>query len=282
MKFYINNLNGVFDDIIPLVDTVDVVEYADKYLLWNDTFIAQKDAHNLGFHKKAIVMSHCFASCNDYVEPNKGVPVSSKYLVWGEYDFRLADRAGIGDKTVITGTPIFSHIKPKVKHKGINIVYCPSHDTDDTSIAELLASYGNVFVKLIDNQKEDYSDKITIIKTDRSKPSHIIETFNLLSQADVVVATDRYSTFVLFAFAAKVPVVYIGEQENINSLGQSYSNISLALQSGLVYSTKETLLDDVENALIHDLLADERDYWCDQMGVHISHATTKILKEIYK
>lgn len=285
MKVLAHNYNGVLDDVLPHLDLVQDILSADIYLSWQDIdpqFVnLYKSAKALG--KKSFLMSHCYGSCTHYLAPNTYTPLADRYLVWGQYDFELAQKAFMGRRTIITGSPIFGHVKPKVAHEETNIVFCPYHNDveleESLQIAEELSSYdATVYTKVLSDCTHLYHN---IVVTNRNKPGHIETTFDLLSEADVVVVNDPISTFVLLAFAAGVPVISVVEERRLtNLIGQSQKNIKDALQTGVTETTIKNLHTTLDSVLANDTKKEQRAYWCEYMGVNIKNPIENILNAI--
>lgn len=277
MKIYTRNFNGVFDDILNHVDSVSIEE-ADKVLAWQDVLPDWVNtvnyAHELG--KEVILMTHCFASCNDYLPPHNHTPLADKILVWGQADYNMAIQAGLAHKTIITGTPIFNHIKPKVKHEGTNIVYCPARlETVDENyeIAEKLRGYdAKILTKVIDGQKLTKYDNP--VYSDRSKTDHIDISFNMIAEADIVVVNDPTTTFALFAFACDVPVVCV------NNISKKYYLIKHYLGSGEYQTSIDKLYETLDEVLQNDTKQEQRRLWAEYCGAFIKNPLENILKEI--
>lgn len=276
MKFFAVNFNGVMDDLIPKLD-ITSVEEADKILVWQDIQGYFKELSDITKYlgKKMILLTHCYGSCNDYLPPHNHTSYADKILVWGQADYDLAKKAGLADKTVITGTQIFSHIKPRQKQKETTIVFCPTHDSRfeiaNFDIADKLQGY-NVFTKILgDNKEKRYSNPVF---SNRTTKEHIDICFDLISKADVVVVNDPTTTFALFAFAAQVPVIFV---DNIDT---DYHLVSDILLSGEYKTTLDNLTDTIKEVLANDTKKEIRNIIAEYCGVFIKNPLLNILKEI--
>lgn len=288
MKFQVHNFNGVLDDVIRHLDLANDALSADAYIGWQDIddyFVnIYKQYKALG--KKSFLMSHCFGSCSHYTDANKYTPVADRYLVWGKYDYELAEKAYMSRRVIITGSPIFGHVKEKQKHEGINIVFCPYHNsmTNEELDESILISN-----KLLEYNATNYTKVLTgcsaaypnMVVTNRNQEGHIDVTFDLLSKADVVVVNDPITTFALFAFAAGVPVISVVEEKRVNNyVGQSLKYVKDALQTGMTETTMQNLHKTLDEVLSNDTKKEQRAYWCEYMGVNIKDPLGNILTAI--
>lgn len=271
------NYNGVMDDIIPLLKTAPIEE-ADVVLIWQDVsdkFVpVVKILKKLG--KRVILMSHCFGSCNDYLPPHNHISLADKILVWGQADYALALQAGLAQKTVITGSTIFSHKKKRQKQKDFTVVIAPSHDNKTIegakNIANTLTRGGNsVYTKLIGDKLTGFPNPVCSKQTDSD---HIEKCFDLLSKADVLIVDDPTTTLALFAFACDVPVIYV-------ELGQfNYYYINNFLKSGLYTSTVDNINQTIDEIKENDYKKEQRKLWAEYCGANIKNPLENILREI--
>lgn len=275
MKFYVQNFNGVLDDVLPHLEIVDDIDSADKLLLWQDIkqgYVEEINiAHKAG--KEVIQVSHCFGSCNDYCHPQNHTSLSDKILVWGEHDYNLALQAGIAHKVVITGSPIFNHRKERI---GGSIVYSPTHFLDgdrqeNFELGMMLEDCGHVITKLIDGHNpKEYPNPVV---SDRQK-EHIDICFDVLSKADVVVTNDRTSTFSLLAMSMDIPVVFV------NQFNKDYGLLNNSLRSATYETTLSFLPDILEEIKESDSKKEQRRLWATYCGAFIKNPLENILKEL--
>jgi len=136
-KVYLKDFNGVLAPLKEKFDLVDDPRDADCLLLWQDV---RGDMHELCkinkefMNKPVVVVQHGRGATNDYLPPNKFPMFADKYCCWGIKEKERLDRAGYGDKAVITGSPLLSYLKPIEEHDGKNIVFTPvitSHEEPD-------------------------------------------------------------------------------------------------------------------------------------------------------
>lgn len=276
-RFFPINYNGILTDIIPHIKTAPIEE-ADVVLIWQD--VSEKFAPTVEMlkklGKKVILLTHCYGSCNDYLAPHNHKSLADKILVWGQADYNLAMQAGLGHKTVITGTPIFSHKKTKQKHKDFTVVLAPSHDYKDIKKATLLADEltkgGHlVYTKLIGDNDCGLPNPVFSKQTDEH---HIDICFDILSKADIVVVDDPTTTFALFAFACDIPVVYV-ELNQYN-----YFFLNNYLRSGIYNSTLSGVNATIQKIKDNDTKKHQRKLWAEYCGAFIKNPTKNILKEI--
>jgi hypothetical protein len=223
--------------------------------------------------KKMILLTHCYGSCNDYLPPHNHISYADKILVWGQADYDLAKKAGLDHKTVITGTPIFSHIKQRQKQKETTVVFCPHHNPDfedsNIEIAATIKDY-NVFTKVL-NEDSYFKNPVY---SNRNTTEHIPICFDLLSKADVVIVNDPTTTFALFAFAAGVPVIYV------NNIDTDYYEISNILLAGEYETTLDNLHNTIKEVLANDTKKEIRKTIAEYCGAFIKNPLLNILKEI--
>lgn len=276
-RYFAINYNGVMNDIIPLLNTAPVDE-ADIVLIWQDVsekFIPMvKLLQQLG--KRVILMTHCFGSCNDYLPPHNHISLADKILVWGQADYSLALQAGLAHKTVITGSTVFSHKKPRQKQKDYTVVIAPSHNNKTLEGAKKLANTltkgGNsVYTKLIGEEITGFPNPVFSKQVDLN---HIDICFDLLSKADAVIVDDPTTTFALFAFVCDIPVIYV-------ELGEfNYYYINNFLKSGLYTATVETINQTIKKIKENDYKKEQRKLWADYCGANIKNPLENILREI--
>lgn len=279
MKVFLANFNGVMDEVQKHVNLVPIDD-ADVILTWQDveeSFIhLALAAKYLG--KKIILLSHCFGSTNDYLPPHSHASYADKILVWGQADYALALQAGLAHKTVITGTPIFNRVKPKQKHDGINIVFCPTHsihhEQQNYAIAEKLRAYNaTIYTKILEGMESEKYDNQVLSKR-MNNTEHIDVVFDILSKADVVVVNDPTCSFALFAFTAGVPVIYV------KNVDKHYYHIDMYLRSGEYETALADLDTTLDEVLANDTKEEQRKIWCDYCGVNIKNPLENILREI--
>jgi hypothetical protein len=140
MKIYLRDYNGVLTPLKEKFDLVEDPRDADLLLLWQDIRGDMLELCKINkeyMHKPVVVVQHGRAATNDYLPPNKFPMLADKYCCWGVRDKDRLDRAGYGDRAVITGSPLVKYLEPIEKHDGKNIVFTPiitSHEEPDNII----------------------------------------------------------------------------------------------------------------------------------------------------
>lgn len=212
MKVYFSDHNNVMAGLEEYFEEVDFNE-AEKVVLWQDVIgIGRglaKLAHLQG--KPVIQVLHGRRGYTQYGYPWKKEMISDKICVWGKTDLETLTRFGIPpEKIVITGTTVFSHLKPRVKHKGTNIVFSADHwDHDilenDDVIKVLRGMKGvNIIHKIM--EVHDIKKYDNPVFSNRDRPNHLDICADVLSKADLLVAISE-GTFELMAQILNIPVV---------------------------------------------------------------------------
>jgi hypothetical protein len=140
MKIYLRDFNGVLTPLKEKFDLVEDPRDADLLLLWQDIRGDMQELCKINkeyMHKPVVVVQHGRAATNDYLPPNKFTMLADKYCCWGIKDKERLERAGYGDRAVVTGSPLVSYLKPRSEHDGKNIVFTPvitSHEEPDNII----------------------------------------------------------------------------------------------------------------------------------------------------
>lgn len=103
------------------------INEADGYLTWQDV---RGEYRRIGqafkdIGKPIFLVQHGRGATRDYEPPYKFELFADRVYVWGKADKERMVRAGHGDKTVITGSPLVRHLKPKLVHKEKRVLYCP-------------------------------------------------------------------------------------------------------------------------------------------------------------
>jgi len=162
--------------------------------------------------KQSILIQHGRRGVSRIYPPFNEKLLSNKVCVWGKNDKERLIKYGVPeDKIFITGTPIFKHLKPRIKHDGINVVFCPEHWGEE--VPENLMIVGqlrkldnvNIITKLLNIEHNPHMYDNPVI-SDRQTPEHLTIVADLLSKADVVVAISE-STFELMAEILDIPVI---------------------------------------------------------------------------
>ena len=193
--------------------TPNMVKEADVIVLWNETPMGGWDNWvNSLTGKRTVLMQHGRRGTSRIYPPFNEPLKSDVICAWGENDRKRLQDAGVPpEKIKVTGTTIFSHLKPRIPHEGINVVFSPEHW--DIDVAEnFIVNWQinkmtgvNIITKcLIDEHTVGlYSNPVW---SDRRSEEHLDICIDVLRKADVVVAVSE-STFELLAQALDIPVV---------------------------------------------------------------------------
>jgi hypothetical protein len=187
-KIYIRDFNGVLAPVKEKFDLTEEPREADAFVLWQDIRgdMLELCKINQEYMKKpVVVVQHGRGATNDYLPPNKFPMLADKYCCWGTKEKERLDRAGYGDRAVITGSPLVSYLKPKEPHDGKNIVFVPvitSHEEPDNVITywELkkieLSKASGVLKKNYDNLRQDWHSWLveSTSGTENSIPYHVL------------------------------------------------------------------------------------------------------------
>jgi len=285
MRIVLCDHNNVLADLKPHFEIVKTIEEAEAVVVWTEIVvgfagIVAKTAKKLG--KPVIVVQHGRSSTKDYCPPTSYPFTADKICVWGDEDRDRLLKAGIPEKKIeLTGTTIFNHLVGRKRHKGINIVFCPTHH--DTEIEEnfivadaLRKMKANVITKVNEMSSSERFDNP--VYSHRDAKDHLEICAKVLSKADLVVAI-KDKTFVLLAYALDIPVVIPKVWKDRTMLGHS---------SPETYSKACDLveLEDLEKAVRENLknpdkLQKERvGVAMVEGGIHISDPLEKICKVI--
>ena len=217
MKIWMSNWNNILTDVSESLlkdghEFVTDFDEAEVVVLWNETLpdavTIVKLAHSL--KKKVVTVQHGRRGSSKYYHPFNQEIISDKLLVWGERDKDRLVKAGRDEKKiVVTGTTLLNNIKPRRKHKGINIVFCPEHWDREVWENEMVAKElrkldVKIVTKIIEGHNKDWYDNT--VYTNRSDKDHIEILINTLCEADLLVGISE-STTELFAQAMDIPVV---------------------------------------------------------------------------
>lgn len=223
LKIFIAGWNGVtFDVETELKKRGHILtkdfKNADVVVVWNELVSLGNDKIILDANKRGantVLLQHGFRGVSRIHAPFNDPLLSKKACVWGQGDVdRLVGLNIPKEKLVITGNPILKHLKPRVKHKGINVLYGPEHwDGNGDEVAEnfIVASALRkikgikVTTKILvgENNQQMYDNPVI---SNRGLQNHMDIVADVLSTADVVVAI-KESTFSLLAEILDIPVI---------------------------------------------------------------------------
>lgn len=221
MKVYIADHNGVLADVAKNFELTDDINEAKAVVLWQDVIGWCKSVAQLAKAKKkpVIVMQHGLNAVIDYGSPRNYPLLADKLLVWSPSDIRLLNGFGIPtQKFQLTGTTIFSHLKPKQPRKerkhAINILFRPAHwdvEIEENylvydKLREIVRKIGaNLIVKTHERcQSDKYENQIF---SNRDEKYHLDVCADVLSKTDLEVAIAGDGTFELMAYAMDIPVI---------------------------------------------------------------------------
>ena len=130
MKAYVQDFNNILRGIKERVNLTSNPHEADIFILWQDVRGGMKtlcDINKNYIGKPVVVVQHGRGATRDYNAPNNFPLLANKICVWGEAEFERMERAGYGDKTIITGSPLASLMRnvKKDDYCEKTIVYSP-------------------------------------------------------------------------------------------------------------------------------------------------------------
>lgn len=244
-----------------------MIKKADVILLWNETPMGGWDKWVKSLAGKRTVLFQHGRRGTSRIYPPFNEPLKSDVIcAWSENDRKRLEGAGVSPERIkVTGTTILNHIKPRVEHEGINVVFSPEHwdiDVVENFIvnSELKKLKGvNVITKCLSNEHTPgvYPNPVW---SDRRSDEHIDIFTEVLTKADVVVALSE-STFELCAQIMDIPVVIAdiwtpkacGGDERYRLYTREYSNACHRVKD------MSKLNEAIMNAVKHpELLREER------------------------
>lgn len=196
---------------------------ADVIVVWQETELGGwkdmiKQWQKAG--KRVVLMQHGRRGTSRIYPPFNEALVSDAICAWGENDFERLTSCGVHrDKIFVTGTPVTHHVKPRIPHEGINIVFSPEHWDMDVSenlmVRNALRKFVNsrwpwqkkvkVITKLLEGEHSPHNYDNPVV-SNRQKEGHLEIAVGVLQQADAVVAVSE-STFELLAEIMGIPVI---------------------------------------------------------------------------
>jgi len=215
-KIYSTEHNGVMEDINPHFIVVPAIEDADVIVLWQDVVGFCKSFAHLAKYlkKKIIVIQHGIGAIDDYGPPNSYELVADKICVWSQNDVDMLKRFGIPpQKYELTGTTIWSHLKPKQKHEGINVLFKPAHwDAvleENIMVRDALRAIKgiNVTTKIHESQRLGSDDFDNIVFSNREIPGHLDICGEVLSNTDIIVGVGNEGTLGLLGYGQDIPMI---------------------------------------------------------------------------
>lgn len=248
------------------LEEADGVRDADAVLVWTDTTLIERSIidHARRNNLKTAVYQHGRKGSSRYHAPFKERLYADKIFVWGEFDRQRMIASGHSPHRIhVVGSTIFKHLKPRLPHEGVNVVFCPEHwdrpvDENIKVRDELRKLKGvKITTKIIESHNpEDFDNPV---QTDRDDKSHLPKCVEVLQTADVVVGVSE-STFELLAQAMDIPVVIMQEWEPKAFGGDMrYTEYPRLLSTASACANIDNLCDTVVNELKNpDRLKEER------------------------
>ena len=261
MRLFIQNWNNIATDLLANLDkfgfkeTRDILE-ADKVITWNDVMPDQIFLIEFAHKRKipVIVLQHGSKGTSKYYPPFNQKVLVDKICVWGEgMRTRLLEIGTPEAKVEVTGTTIFSHLEPKVKHEGINIIFSPEHwekdipENRDTATKLKKLKGVNIFTKILPMHNKWWYDNP--ILSDRNDPKHFEIIADLLAKTDLVVGIME-GTFELLAQSLDIPIVIMKDWKP-KPIGDD--DRYLKYSKRLSVASKETTLKDLTSTIEQQL-----------------------------
>lgn len=201
--------------VLPADGRIETINRADVLVVWNETDLGGWREMIPKFQKmgkRVVLLQHGRRGTSRIFPPFNEQLVSDVVCVWGKNDVKRLTSCGIPiEKIKQTGTTVLNHIKPRVPHTGINVVFSPEHwDVDVVENAIVMGKLGkisgvNIVSKLLENEHNP-QHYINPVVSNRLKEGHLGVCVDVLSKADVVVAISE-STFELMAEIMDIPVI---------------------------------------------------------------------------
>ncbi len=201
--------------ILPIDGKESTLKKADVVVAWNEVGIGNWRDFIMKCKKKGkrtVLVQHGRKGSSRIYPPFNEELVSDVVCVWGENDKKRLMSVGVSEeKIVVTGTPLFSHLIPRVPHKEKNVVFSPEHWDKDVIeniiVADELKKLKkvNLTTKILKGHQEE-SNYPNPISSDRNTSEHLAIVAKVLSTADVVVSISE-STFELMAQSLDIPVI---------------------------------------------------------------------------
>ena len=215
-KVFFVEHGGVMQDLIPHFKVVFKIDEADVVVLWQDVVGFCKSFAHLAQakKKKLVVIQHGINAVDDYGPPLSYELLADKICVWSQSDVDMLKRFGISPKRYeLTGTTIFSHLKPREKHEGINVLFKPAHwdSTIDENymVRDALRKIKgiNITTKIHECQNLKEGEFDNVVFSDREIAGHLDKCGEVLAKADVIVGVGNEGTLGLLGYAQDIPII---------------------------------------------------------------------------
>jgi len=220
MKLALYDWNSCLQEIVEILKPKHILlkdyQDAEKMVVWNEC------EHN-GWKKRIdymqergreVILYQQGIYGADWVRPPFNRPIiSDKVLVWGEGDKKRLLKYNVPEeKIIITGSPLVHRLKPRVAHKGKNVVFALEHwdwgDVIENNIVavELRKLKGpTVYTKGLETENNTFAFQNPVVSK-RDTMEHLDIVAELLAKTDLLVAISE-STISLFAEILDIPVV---------------------------------------------------------------------------
>ena len=235
--------------------TKDLKEFKklDRMVTWNEVRSFGNDkiiekANKIGIG--TVLLQHGRRGTSRIYPPfNEGL-LCQKVCVWGENDKkRLMEVGTPEDRIFVCGTPLFKHLKPRVKHEGINVVFCPEHWGEEVPENVIVAGTirrlkgVKITTKVLEGE-HNLNQYDNVVVSHRNTPEHLEIVASVLSTADVIVCISE-STFELLAESLDIPVVVADIWQRKSCLGdERFKNFGLSYSDACVKVKDITKLND--------------------------------------
>ena len=288
-KIYSTEHNGVMEDINPHFIVVPTIEEADVIVLWQDVVGFCKSFAHLArsMGKKIIGIQHGVGAMDDYGPPNNYDLIADKICVWSQNDVDMLKRFGISPKKYeLTGTTIWSHLKPKQKHEGVNVLFKPAHwDAileENIQVRDALRAIKgiNVTTKIHESQRLGSDDFDNIVFSNREMPGHLDVCGDVLSTIDIVVGVGNEGTLGLLGYGQDIPMIIpdIWKTKTFLNAATPEMKYTDACQLIALEDLEKTIMD---NLAFPEVKSAKRKYVAEYYGViSIENPIDKILKII--
>jgi len=281
--------NGVIEDINPHFIVVPTIEEAEVIVLWQDVVGFCKSFARLAksMKKKIVVIQHGVGAVDDYGPPNNYDLIADKICVWSQNDVDMLKRFGISPKRYeMTGTTIWSHLKPKDKHEGVNVLFKPAHwDTEleeNFMVRDALRKIKGITVttKIHESQRLGSDDFDNIVFSNRETPGHLDICGEVLSKIDIMVGVASEGTLGLMGYVKDIPLIIPDIWRPRTFL--SGPTPEMKYTDACTKVKIEDLEDAIKNAIEHpEFKKEERKYVAEYYGgISIENPLDKILNVI--
>lgn len=208
--------NGVMEDINKHFTVVSGIEEAEVIVLWQDVVGFCKSFAHLAKArgKKVVIIQHGIGATDDYGPPNSYELIADKLCVWSQNDVDMLKSFGISPKRyILTGTTIWSHLKPKTKHEGINVLFKPAHwdvDVEENYVVrDALRKIKGIKVTTKVHERSNLSNDEfdNVVYSNREVPGHLDICGDVLAETDIMVGVANEGTLGLLGYGQNIPMI---------------------------------------------------------------------------